>query len=336
MPPPSISLSDVRQAIEALQAEGFHDPGVHRIRAWLKRGSVTTISKYKHQIRAEDESRCMPVTGEPVPDPVTDFAARTWEALMGEVDAIDTQRKNEAREALNQVEAELEKTRAALDDTNTERQQMEVSLEALRSQLASVSTERDQLAASLKENEILIAGQVREIDKLEQALQESKRYLADAREANDARIAALHAQLEEQKTERDSARKTVQAQIRRLEADIDHWQSRSEEQQATYEKRLAEMASKAQQAQDLAEGVRKESDDIRHALAAEQTAHARTQTALEAAQETARQQLFVAETRSVQLEQLLDAERARVAQLVDTLSRWQVQSTDNKESKEKD
>lgn len=90
-----LTIDDVRQAIQILRAEGVPDPGVHRIRAYLGRGSVTTINNFKHAIRLQLQSSVMPGSDKPIPDPVTEMVTKVWSSMIHEVDLIEKQREDE-------------------------------------------------------------------------------------------------------------------------------------------------------------------------------------------------------------------------------------------------
>jgi alanyl-tRNA synthetase len=125
---PSVSLDDVRGAIEVLKAQGVPDPGVHRIRALLGRGSVTTINAHKHRLRLDALERVLPGTRTRIPDPVTELAAQLWTQLNDQVDRVDAQREAEVNEALAQQKAafaDLQAAHAALQaETEQQAQQL--------------------------------------------------------------------------------------------------------------------------------------------------------------------------------------------------------------------
>ena len=123
--PATVTLDEVRAAIEALKAQGVPDPGVHRIRALIGHGSVTTINKLKHQIHTEDLNRLLPGTTKPMPDPITEAAANLWEALNAEIDRIDSQREAEIREGMEKLSAEHQRVLSEKDKLSDQIERLE-------------------------------------------------------------------------------------------------------------------------------------------------------------------------------------------------------------------
>jgi len=192
----AVTVDEVKEAIAALKAQGAPDPGVHRIRAYLGRGSVTTINKHKHTLRARALERVLPGTRKPIPDPITERVAEIWSDLNDEIDRLEQVRFDEARQDL-----EAEKARyTALEQAH---QELAAQQEDVKKQLASVE---HALSDSTTGN-----AQLREtIAVLQQGLAESKQthaqtqqQLERAREdtarevANKKKLIAAHAKAEE-------------------------------------------------------------------------------------------------------------------------------------------
>ncbi|MCP4409884.1 MAG: hypothetical protein GY807_19500, partial [Gammaproteobacteria bacterium] len=51
MPALKISRDQVADAIRTLTHQGIPDPGVHRLRRFIGRGSITTIARFKNELR---------------------------------------------------------------------------------------------------------------------------------------------------------------------------------------------------------------------------------------------------------------------------------------------
>ena len=193
---PAVTVDEVKEAIEALKAQGVPDPGVHRIRAYLGRGSVTTINKHKHTLRARALERVLPGTRKPIPDPITERVAEIWSDLNDEIDRLEQVRFDEAHQDL-----EAEKARyTALEQAN---QELAAQHEDVKKQLASVE---HALSDSTTENAQLretIEALQQELAASKQAHAQTQQQLERAREdtaqevANKKELVAAHARAEE-------------------------------------------------------------------------------------------------------------------------------------------
>lgn len=140
----TVTVEEVRGAIEALKAQGVPDPGVHRIRALIGHGSVTTINKLKHQIRTEDLKRLLPGTTKPMPDPITEAAADLWIQLNAEIDLVEEVRKKEIDEELSELQlkyagllTEHEALQTAVAEKNRRLEQLATELSEVRGRESS-------------------------------------------------------------------------------------------------------------------------------------------------------------------------------------------------------
>lgn len=286
--PSAVTLDEVRTAIDTLKAQGVTDPGVHRIRALIGHGSVTTINKLKHQIRAEELNRMLPGTTKPMPDPITEAAAQLWETLNAEIDRIDQQREAEVRDDLEQLNATHEKT---LEEKNA----LAIRIDELGRQLAeatvqteNLTAERDQIAAARdtaqQENRVLqerMAAIEKERDNTIEQMATLSRHTAE-------REAALGQQIETAQNERLQERAQAEDERKRLEEDVQHWRGQFAQQNTflsdqikAREDEIQVLRAQADELQQQRAQEHKEHDAALTQLAEQREARARAEQAIE-------------------------------------------------------
>ena len=286
--PATVTLDEVRAAIEALKAQGVPDPGVHRIRALIGHGSVTTINKLKHQIHTEDLNRLLPGTTKPMPDPITEAAANLWEALNAEIDRIDSQREAEIREGMEKLSAEHQRVLSEKDKLSDQIERLEQQQTEDTERISALTAERGQAIAerdaARHENQILqerIIGIEKERDHTIKQLATLSQHAAE-------REKALAQQVEASKKERLAERAQAEAERKRLEEDVQHWRGQFTQQNTFLSDQIrareGEIGTIRAQVEDLQQQLRKQHEEheaLRAQLAEQREARIRAEQALE-------------------------------------------------------
>ena len=286
--PATVTLDEVRAAIEALKAQGVPDPGVHRIRALIGHGSVTTINKLKHQIHTEDLNRLLPGTTTPMPDPITEAAANLWEALNAEIDRIDSQREDEVQEGMEKLTAEHQRVLGEKDKLSDQIEHLEMKQAEDAEQIAALTAQHGQAIAerdaARNENQILkerIVGIEKERDHTIEQMSTLSQHAAE-------REKALAQQVEASKKERLAERAQAEAERKRLEEDVQHWRGQFTQQNTflsdQIKAREEEIRTIRAQVEDLQQQLRKQHEEhetLRAQLAEQREARIRAEQALE-------------------------------------------------------
>lgn len=110
-----VTLEDVMEAADTLQAQG-ENPTIDRIRAFLGHtGSNTTIAKYMHSWRNNIVHGRQPEAPLSPPDPVQMAVTRVWQQIReetdAEIEAIKTETQRLVSEAAQQVTAAVEESK---------------------------------------------------------------------------------------------------------------------------------------------------------------------------------------------------------------------------------
>lgn len=235
---PSITIDDVREALEALKRQGVPDPGVHRIRAHLGRGSVTTINKYKHQIRLAEAERLLPAIQKPIPDPITELAARTWEELLGALDQIDAEREQETAAALAAMQQELDAANSAEREARDQARALQQALEATEASRDEIAAQRDATLADLKEARHTLALREQSIAHLNTQIDTLREDLvAQGRQAAE-RETELRRALDTAREERLAERREAETERAALRDQVKSWRDQFEQQHQYFESQL--------------------------------------------------------------------------------------------------
>lgn len=269
---PSVSLDDVRGAIEVLKAQGVPDPGVHRIRALLGRGSVTTINAHKHRLRLDALERVLPGTRTRIPDPVTELAAQLWTQLNDQVDRVDAQREAEVNEALAQQKAAFADLQAAHAALQAETEQQAQQLATAQAQIAELTDARDAAQAAQQTAahalEVLEAQQrtlAQERDSLKATLTLQAKHAGEREEA-------LKQKLGEAQAQRLEERAQAEAERERLQADVAQWRGQAAQQHAYLTGQLAEQKTEVTQLRDALDAAQRAEKAHNESLACTQQA----------------------------------------------------------------
>ncbi|RMF14117.1 MAG: DNA-binding protein [Alphaproteobacteria bacterium] len=272
--PATVTLEEVRAAIETLKAQGVPDPGVHRIRALIGHGSVTTINKLKHQIRAEELNRVLPGTNRRMPDPITDAAARLWEDLNAEIDKIDQQREAEAREELAKLEARHAQTISEKEDLAARLVKVEEALTEAQTQIAHLTEERDQVTAQRdagrQDNRVLkeqVAAAKNERDHAIEQMATLSQRAAEREKELERQIDTIH-------NERLQERARAEAEHERLEEDVRRWRGMFLEIQQDMKRQLEARETDLHESQQRIKTLEGELRELRTALEAVRTENA--------------------------------------------------------------
>jgi chromosome segregation ATPase len=149
-----VTESDIKQAIQALEAEGVALT-VSSIRARLGTGSFTTISTVLQRYREERE-RAVTATVPELPKPLQGLFEQVWAEAWRQADAkADTERQAHAQEkeagekARAEMQAEIERLEKALADQAVETQEIKATLDAKTEALQNAEIQTARLQAAL-------------------------------------------------------------------------------------------------------------------------------------------------------------------------------------------
>jgi chromosome segregation ATPase len=138
-----VTESDIKQAIQALEAEGVALT-VSSIRARLGTGSFTTISTVLQRYREERE-RAVTATVPELPKPLQGLFEQVWAEAWRQADAkADTERQAHA-----EMQAEIERLEKALADQAVETQEIKATLDAKTEALQNAEIQTARLQAAL-------------------------------------------------------------------------------------------------------------------------------------------------------------------------------------------
>ncbi len=199
MPARKISRNDVAEAIRVLNQQGIPDPGVHRLRTFLGRGSVTTIARFKNELRQIELERVTPNKAKPLPDPIARLAKRLWDELLTAVEAVETQ-------LATATEQRIAEKQHQLDHIETDRDQALAKVTKLNDKLA-VAEKRveDQhehihgLENTLIELKGRLSAHTISLESLSERERQLKRTLAEAAKQSAKRETTLNEQLNQER-----------------------------------------------------------------------------------------------------------------------------------------
>lgn len=212
---PTVSKRDVAAALDEFRRQGLPQPGLHRLRQAIGRGSLARIKRLQAELALERGERLTPEALAKVPDPISEAAARLWAELEAANDALQAGIEAQLKQAeqamaeertqrdaalagkaaeLEQAAGELQTLTARLDATDAARMEATGALDAAKTDVARLHAELHASARSAEE---------RQSELLRELESERTARKTDASEAAK-RITELEKALEKEKA--DSAR----------------------------------------------------------------------------------------------------------------------------------
>jgi chromosome segregation ATPase len=279
MPAPRLTRDEVAQAIDVLKRQGIPDPGVHRLRAFLGRGSVTTIARHKAELRQIALERLAPNTEKPLPDPVSQRAKELWDTLLAAVDGVEQEVHTAASQRIEKALRQVETLIGERDQAQAQLHRLEEDLKTAHSenaqhtlQLHSLETQLSELSGRLSAGQALIVSlQAREQD-LKATLSESARQAV-------LREKELNIQLTGERERAFALQRQAAQQREQLEADIRTLHDRLAGQREYAEKTIATLQENIHHLEDSAQEHLKEHKALQDALTALRTKYETLQQA---------------------------------------------------------
>ena len=281
-----ITENDVWTASDALLLEGAR-PTIERVRQKLGRGSPNTVSPYldtwfKHLGGRITNPGAFSAQATP-PDPIVQAAQRCWDVARAETRRDFDERLNTAL-AVSVAHVQVEKDRAhlaeiaAFDATAT--------AEHIAATLRERSSELDQERLSAARAAVHLTDAQRQIDDLTSRLDAAQIQLTDAREAFRQESAATVERyngavrralldIDAERTLRAKADKRVEALERKLDtssAEARAFELSTAQISATTKGELTRLGRELETALALASEVKRQVEDLKQALVAEQRA----------------------------------------------------------------
>jgi len=220
MPAAKINRDQVAEAIRILQNQGIPDPGVHRLRRFLGRGSVTTVARFKNELRQIELERLSPNKKRPLPDQVTELAQRLWEELLAAVEGVEQQVHETA-------EQDLAEKQRQLDAVATERNRAQKKNRELVQELATVREVAEQqrrqchdLETTMSELNGRLSSHAALIEALQGREQDLKAAMAESATRSAKREKTLSEQLSEERKRSFDAQQDASQQRQELESQL--------------------------------------------------------------------------------------------------------------------
>jgi chromosome segregation ATPase len=279
MPTTRLTRDEVAQAIDVLKRQGIPDPGVHRLRAFLGRGSVTTIARHKAELRQIALENLAPNTEKTLPDPVSQRAKELWDTLLAAVDGVEQEVHTAASQRIEKAQRQVETLTGERDKAQEQLHRLEEDLKTAHSENAqrtlqfhSLETQLSELSGRLSAGQALIASlQAREQD-LKATLSESARQAV-------LREKELNNQLTGERERAFALQRQAAQQREQLEADIRTLHDRLAGQREYTEKTIATLQENIHHLEDSAQEHLKEHEALQDALTALRTKYETLQQA---------------------------------------------------------
>ena len=266
MPAARLTREEVAQAIDILKRQGIPDPGVHRLRAFLGRGSITTIARHKAELRQIALEKLAPNTEKPLPDPVSQLAKELWDTLLAAVESVENEVQTAANQRIEAAQKQVETVTGERDNAQAQRRRLEEDLKTAHSenaqgtrQLHSLETQLSELGGRLNAGQALITSlQAREQD-LKSSLSETARQAA-------VREKALNDQLTQERERNFQLQKQAEQQRAGFEGEIQELRELMAGQREYAEKTIATLQENIHHLEDRAQEHQKERDATQEAL----------------------------------------------------------------------
>lgn len=220
MPATKISRNDVAEAIRILKQQGIPDPGVHRLRTFLGRGSVTTVARYKNELRQIELERIAPKEAKPLPDPIARLAKRLWDELLSAVETTESelvaateQRIAEKQQQLEFIEAERNKALAQVTKLTDKLAITETRVEDQHEHIHELDTKLSTLKGQLRANTI-------SLENLCERERQLKRTLAETAKQSAVRETTLNEQLNEERNRSFEVQKNADRRQQELQEQL--------------------------------------------------------------------------------------------------------------------
>lgn len=217
MPAAKISRNDVAEAIRILNRQGIPDPGVHRLRTFLGRGSVTTIARLKNELRQIELERITPTKAKPLPDPIARLAKQLWDELLSAVESVEVelktvteQRLNENQQKLDRIETERDQALTKLVKITDKLTHSEKCIDQQRNDIYRRETKIGELQRQLEVNTL-------SLENLREREQQLKSALAETARQSATRENTLNEQLNQERNRSFEAQRNAERRYQQLE-----------------------------------------------------------------------------------------------------------------------
>ena len=249
MPSATVTIDEVRAAIEYYRGQGINDPGVQRLQRQIGHGSPARITKLKHQVmadlRAEIVARST-LADHPMPDPISELAAKLWADMNQAFEAYEKDLEQAAYEKAAELESTLETLRREHQALLETVRGLEAQVGELQEKLETSETARTALESDLERAE---AGRETEAQKVLEAQQRivanDREYALKVRELED-QIAQERERQSEMAEQHASARKDWQAALKQQESQVEDLRSVITGQKEAFDRREAEFSAERQ------------------------------------------------------------------------------------------
>ena len=170
-----VTVEQVAEAIESLEAAGLTSPSIRMIHQKLGTGSLTTLSRHKRTIEAERREQGVSVLPDVLDDGLRELADALWaqvseaaDAIIEKREAAAEEREKTATQRIAQAMEEVSNKTSDLDRSNQrikKRDQRIVELEKEVKQLTSDLQKEQVRSARVEERNVALENQVKELDK---------------------------------------------------------------------------------------------------------------------------------------------------------------------------
>jgi chromosome segregation ATPase len=220
MPAAKINRDEVAEAIRILQNQGIPDPGVHRLRRFLGRGSVTTVARFKNELRQIELERLSPDKKRPLPDPVTELAQRLWEELLAAVEGVEQQVHETAEQRLDEKQQQLDRIEAERNQVQQDNLKLIQELATVREFAEKQREQCHDLETTLSELNGRLSSHAALIEALRGREQDLKAAMAESATRSAKREKTLTDQLSEERQRSFNAQQDAAQQRQELEAQL--------------------------------------------------------------------------------------------------------------------
>lgn len=220
MPAAKINRDDVAEAIRILQNQGIPDPGVHRLRRFLGRGSVTTVARFKNELRQIELERLSPNKKRPLPDPVTELSQRLWEELLVAVEGVEQQVHETAKQGLAEKQRQLDAVETELDQTRRKNREFAQELATDREVIEQQRRQCHDLETTVGELNGRLSSHAALIEALQGREQDLKAAMAESATRSAKREKTLSEQLSEERKRSFDVHQDASQQRQELESQL--------------------------------------------------------------------------------------------------------------------
>jgi chromosome segregation ATPase len=247
MPAAKINRDEVAEAIRILQNQGIPDPGVHRLRRFLGRGSVTTVARFKNELRQIELERLSPDKKRPLPDPVTELAQRLWEELLAAVEGVEQQVHETAEQRLDEKQQQLDRIEAERNQVQQDNLKLIQELATVRELAEKQREQCHDLETTVSELNGRLSSHAALIEALRGREQDLKAAMAESATRSAKREKTLTDQLSEERQRSFNAQQDAAQQRQELEAQLQVLRENLAGQREHYERLKISLQQETQQ-----------------------------------------------------------------------------------------